>query len=51
MIAAGDRAATARAIREIVYSGTHAWKAASSGYCTAAQLPCSYREHRHARAA
>ena len=39
---AGDRNATARAIREIVYSGTHAWKAASSGYCTAAQLPCSF---------
>ena len=42
MIASGDRNATARAIREIVYSGTHAWKAASSGYCTAAQLPCSF---------
>ena len=42
MIAAGDRNATARAIREIVDSGTHSWKAASSGYCTAAQLPCSF---------
>ena len=42
MIAAGDRTATARAIREIVDSGTHSWKAASSGYCTAAQLPCSF---------
>ena len=42
MIAAGDRDATARAIREIVYSATHSWKAASNGYCTAAQLPCSY---------
>ena len=51
MIAAGDRNATARAIREIVYSGTHSWKAASSGYCTAAQLPCSFPQHRHARAA
>jgi hypothetical protein len=42
MASAGDRAATARAIREIVYSGTHAWKAAANGYCTAAELPCSY---------
>jgi hypothetical protein len=42
MTAAGDRNATARAIREIVDSGSHSWKAASSGYCTAAQLPCSY---------
>jgi hypothetical protein len=42
MIAAGDRNASARAIREILYSATHSWKAASSGYCTAAQLPCSY---------
>jgi hypothetical protein len=42
MASAGDRAATARAIREIVSSGSHAWKAAASGYCTAAQLPCSY---------
>src|SRR3954447_5588903 len=42
MASAGDRTATARAIREIVESGTHAWKAAASGYCTAAQLPCSY---------
>ena len=42
MIAAGDRGATKRAIREIIYSGTHSWKATSSGYCTAAPLPCSY---------
>ena len=42
MIASGDRNASARAIREIVYSATHSWKAASNGYCTAAQLPCSY---------
>ncbi|MDA0162119.1 alpha-L-rhamnosidase N-terminal domain-containing protein [Solirubrobacter ginsenosidimutans] len=42
MASAGDRTATARAIREIVDSGTHAWKAAASGYCTAAQLPCSF---------
>ncbi len=42
MATSGDRNATARAIREIVYSATHSWKAASSGYCTAAQLPCSY---------
>jgi len=38
----GERNATARAIREIVYSGTHAWKAASNGYCTSAQVPCSF---------
>ena len=42
MTAAGDRAATARAIREILASATHSWKATSSGYCTALQLPCSY---------
>ena len=42
MIASGDRNASARAIREILYSATHSWKAASGGYCTAAQLPCSY---------
>ncbi|MDA0180182.1 alpha-L-rhamnosidase N-terminal domain-containing protein [Solirubrobacter phytolaccae] len=42
MIAAGDRNASKRAIREIIDSATHSWKAASSGYCTAAQLPCSY---------
>ena len=42
MIASGDRNASARAIREILYSATHSWKAASNGYCTAAQLPCSY---------
>ncbi len=42
MIAAGDRNASARAIREILDSATHSWKAASGGYCTAAQLPCSY---------
>ncbi|MDA0168218.1 alpha-L-rhamnosidase N-terminal domain-containing protein [Solirubrobacter taibaiensis] len=42
MIASGDRNASKRAIREIIDSATHSWKAASSGYCTAAQLPCSY---------
>jgi hypothetical protein len=42
MIASGDRNASKRAIREIIASATHSWKAASSGYCTAAQLPCSY---------
>src|SRR3954463_12104446 len=42
MISAGDRNATRRAIREILYSGAHAWTAASNGYCTAAQVPCSY---------
>ena len=42
MIASGDRNASARAIREIVYSATHSWKAASNNYCTAAQVPCSY---------
>ena len=40
MIAAGDRGATKRAIREIIYSGTHSWKATSSGYCATA--PCSF---------
>lgn len=38
----GERNATARAIREIVYSATHSWKAASNNYCTAAQVPCSF---------
>src|SRR4051812_19420744 len=42
MDALGDRNATKRAIREILESGTHAWKAAASGYCTATQVPCSY---------
>jgi hypothetical protein len=42
LTAAGDRNATARAIREFVYSASHSWKAASSGYCTAAQVPCSF---------
>ncbi|MDO8213792.1 alpha-L-rhamnosidase N-terminal domain-containing protein [Conexibacter sp. CPCC 206217] len=41
-LALGERNATARAIREIVYSQTHKWKAAASGYCTAGQVPCSY---------
>ena len=40
MAAVGDRNATKRAIREIVYSATHSWKATSSGYCTTA--PCSF---------
>ena len=40
MIAVGDRNATKRAIREILYSATHSWKATSSGYCSTA--PCSY---------
>jgi hypothetical protein len=38
----GERNATARAIREIVYSGSHSWKAPSSNYCTSAQVPCSF---------
>ncbi len=42
MSALGDRTATARAIREVLDSATHAWKSASSGYCTAAQVPCSF---------
>jgi hypothetical protein len=42
MTALGDRNATARAIREISESAVHAWKTASSGYCTAAQVPCSF---------
>jgi hypothetical protein len=42
MTALGDRNATARAIREIAESAVHAWKASSSGYCTAAQVPCSF---------
>jgi hypothetical protein len=42
MAALGDRTATQRAIREIVYSAYHSWKAASSGYCTSAQVPCSF---------
>ena len=40
MIASGDRNASARAIREILYSATHSWKAPSGGYCPTA--PCSY---------
>ncbi len=40
MDALGDRNATARAIREILESGTHSWKATSSGYCPTA--PCSF---------
>jgi hypothetical protein len=42
MTASGERNATARAIREFVYSGSHSWKAASSNYCTSAQVPCSF---------
>ncbi len=42
MAASGDRNATARAIREIVHSATHSWKAPSGVYCTAAQVPCSF---------
>jgi hypothetical protein len=42
MLGWGERTATRRAIREIVYSGTHVWKAPSNNYCTAAQVPCSY---------
>ncbi len=38
----GERNATARAIREFVYSGAHTWKAPSNNYCTAAQVPCSF---------
>ena len=38
----GERNATARAIREFVYSGAHSWKAPSNNYCTAAQVPCSF---------
>jgi len=38
----GERNATARAIREIVYSGAHVWKAPSGNYCTSAQVPCSF---------
>jgi Bacterial alpha-L-rhamnosidase 6 hairpin glycosidase domain/Alpha-L-rhamnosidase N-terminal domain/Bacterial alpha-L-rhamnosidase C-terminal domain len=38
----GERNATARAIREFVYSGAHRWKAPSNNYCTAAQVPCSF---------
>src|SRR5919108_3572554 len=34
--------ATARAIREFVYSADHVWKAPGGNYCTAAQVPCSY---------
>jgi alpha-L-rhamnosidase len=40
MAAVGDRNATKRAIREILYSATHSWKATSSGYCSTA--PCSF---------
>src|SRR4051794_6028595 len=40
MASIGDRNATKRAIREILYSATHSWKATSNGYCSAA--PCSY---------
>ncbi len=40
MAASGERNATERTIREFVESGTHSWKATSSGYCAAA--PCSY---------
>ena len=35
----GERDATQRAIKEIIYSGAHSWKATSS-YCSSA--PCSY---------
>jgi hypothetical protein len=42
MSAWGERNATARAIREFVYSGSHSWKAASNNYCTSAQVPCSF---------
>jgi hypothetical protein len=38
----GERNATVRAIREIVYSGEHVWKAPSNNYCTTAQVPCSF---------
>ncbi len=42
MTASGDRNATARAIREILDSATHSWKTSASGYCTGAQVPCSF---------
>ena len=41
-LALGERNATIRGIREAIYSQTHLWKAASSGYCSAGQVPCSY---------
>jgi hypothetical protein len=41
-LALGERNATVRAIREIIYSQTHKWKASASGYCSADQVPCSY---------
>jgi hypothetical protein len=42
MLGWGERNATARAIREFVYSADHVWKAPGGNYCTAAQVPCSY---------
>ena len=42
MAALGDRNATERAIREIVYSAHALVEGASSGYCTEAQVPCSF---------
>ena len=51
MIAAGDRNATARAIREIVYSATHSWKAAVERLLHRGAAAVLVPEHRHARAA
>jgi hypothetical protein len=42
MSALGDRNATRRAIREILYSAYHSWKATSRGYCATA--PCSFAD-------
>lgn len=42
MTSVGERGATVRGIREAIYGGIHSWKTASSGYCTAIQVPCSY---------
>ena len=47
MIASGDRNASARAIREILYSATHSWKAPPAA--TAPPRAVLIPEHRHPR--
>ena len=51
MIASGDRNASKRAIREIIYSATHSWKAAVERLLHRRAAAVLVPEHRHARAA